>query len=127
MIYASMFTSNVSMIYLYAATNCSIYVSAGSLVHHTIFLLGAFSGKPWDMLKFQPFGCMYHYHIPKLMRTSLAALKPTSTAGICVGYSHTSHKYIVFLFSTGAIVERSQVHFNPNEFLDGLERNCVDR
>jgi hypothetical protein len=63
---------------------------------------------------------MCHYPIPKLLRRTSAALKPTSTAGIFVGYSLTSHKYAVFVFSTGAVVERSRVYFNPDAFPDDL-------
>lgn len=50
------------------------------------------------------------------MRGSSAALKPTSTAGIFVGYSLTSDKYIVCEYSTCAVVERTRVDFNSDVF-----------
>jgi hypothetical protein len=63
---------------------------------------------------------MCHYHIPKVMRGASAALRPTSAAGIFVGYSLVSHKYAIFVFNTGATVERSRVYFNPDVFPDDL-------
>jgi hypothetical protein len=117
---AYLFTSNLSTIWWYAATKCAIYVINRLPRPPRKSPIENFSGKPWDLSKLQPFGCMCHYHIPKLLRGASAALKPTSTAGIFVGYSLTSHKYAVFVFDTGAVVERSRVYFSPDVFPDDL-------
>ena len=117
---AYLYSSNLSMIWWYAATKCAIYVINRLPRPPHKSPIETFSGKPWDMSRLQPFGCMCHYHIPKVMRGPSAALKPTSAAGIFVGYSLTSHKYAIFVFSTGAIVERSRVYFSPDVFPDDL-------
>ena len=117
---AYLYSSNLSMIWWYAATKCAIYVINRLPRPPHKSPIETFSGKPWDMSRLQPFGCMCHYHIPKLLRGASAALKPTSTAGIFVGYSLTSHKYAIFVFSTGAVVERSRVYFSPDVFPDDL-------
>jgi hypothetical protein len=63
---------------------------------------------------------MCSFHVPKIMRGVSAALRPTSKTGIFVGYSLTSHKYIIFVISSGSIVERSRVYFNSDVFPDDL-------
>ena len=93
---AYLYSSNLSMIWWYAATKCAIYVINRLPCPPHKSPIDTFSGKPWDMSRLQPFGCMCHYHIPKVLRGASAALKPTSTAGIFVGYSLTSHKYAIF-------------------------------
>ena len=70
------------------------------------------------MSRLRPFRCPCHYHVLKLMRDSSAALKPTLIVGIFVGYSLTSHEYIVFVYSAGAIVEYIRVYFNSDVFPD---------
>ena len=117
---AYLYNSNLSMTWWYAATKCAIYVINRLPRPPHKSPIEAFSGKPWDMSRLQPFGCMCHYHIPKVMRGASAALRPTSAAGIFVGYSLVSHKYAIFVFNTGAIVERSRVYFNPDVFPDDL-------
>ena len=120
MTHAYLFTSNLSLIWWYAATKCAIYVINRLPRPPRKSPIETFSGKPWDMSKLQPFGCMCSFHVPKLMRGISAALWPTSKAGIFIGYSLTFHKYVVFVISSGSIVERSRVYFNSDVFLDDL-------
>lgn len=123
---AYLFTSSLSKVWWYAATKLAIYVTNRLLRPPPKSPIETHSGKPWDTSRLRPFWCMCHYHVPKLMRGSSAALKPTSTAGIFVGYSLMPHKYIVFVYSTGAIVERTRVYFNLDVFPDdsGGARLC---
>ena len=83
-------TSNLSKIWWYAATKCAIYVINKLPRPPHKPLIEALSGKPWDMSKLRPFGCICHCHISKLMRGTSVALKPTSTAGIFIEYSLAS-------------------------------------
>ena len=72
------------------------------------------------MSKLQHFGCMCSFHVPKLMCGISADLRPTSKAGIFVGCSPTSHKYVIFVISTGSTIEGSRVYFNADVFPDDL-------
>lgn len=117
---AYLFTSNLSLEWWYAATKCAIYVINRLPRPPRKFLIETFSSKQWDMSKLQPFSCMCSFHVPKLMRGVSADLRPTLKAGIFIGFSLTSHKYMIFVISSSSIVERSRVYFISDVFPDDL-------